>query len=45
MRIGQTQHVVVHRILVQGPKGQDTIEKRIVDRNTSENVTLQAINT
>ena len=45
VRIGQTRHVKVHRLLAVGPRGQETIEKRIIDRNTSENVTRQAVNT
>ena len=45
VRIGQTQDVVVHRLIVVGPKGQETIEQRIVERNTSQDVTRQAVNT
>lgn len=45
VRIGQTHDVVVHRLLAVGPKRQETIEKRVVERNTSEGVTLQAVNT
>ena len=45
VRIGQQHDVTVHRLVAVGPKGQDTIEKRVVERNTSERVTLQAVNT
>ena len=45
VRIGQASDVVVHRLVAVGPRGQDTIEKRVVERNTSERVTLQAVNT
>ena len=37
--------VVVHRIQAMGPKGQKTIEARVIERNTSKNVTQQAVNT
>ena len=45
VRIGQAQDVMVHRLLATGPNGQDTIDKRVIGRNTSENVTRQAVNT
>ena len=50
VRIGQLHDVVVHRLLAVGPaakgaKAKDTIERRVVDRNTSERVTRQAVNT
>ena len=45
VRIGQAQDVVVHRLLAVGPSGQDTIDKRVIERNTSEDVTRQAVNT
>ena len=41
----QTRDVVLHRIVAVGPKGQHTIEQRIVERNTSQEVTRQAVNT
>ena len=44
-RIGQRKDAVIHRLLAVGPKGQDTIEQRVVDRNTSEHITSQAVNT
>jgi hypothetical protein len=45
IRTGQTRDVVLHRIVALGPKGQPTIEQRIVERNTSQEVTRQAVNT
>ena len=45
VRIGQTRNVVVHRLVAVGPKGQDSIEERVVARNTSDRVTQQAVNT
>jgi len=45
LRIGQVKDVVVHRIVAVGPQGQDTIERRVVERNMRECVTLQAVNT
>ena len=52
VRIGQRHDVVVHRLLAVGPpqgkagsRPRDTIERRVVDRNTSEWVTRQAVNT
>lgn len=44
LRLGQTQDVVVHRIVAVGPKGQSSIEQRIVERNTGQEVTQQATN-
>ena len=41
--LGQVRDVVVHRIVAVGPKNQPTIEQLIVDRNTSEDVTRQAV--
>jgi hypothetical protein len=43
LRIGQRRDVNVHRILAKGPKGQETIEERVVKRNTSEWVMKQAV--
>ena len=43
VRIGQSKDVCVHRLVAVGPKGQDTLEARIVERNTSERVTRQAV--
>ena len=31
LRIGQRRDVNVHRILAKGPKGQETIEERVVE--------------
>ena len=45
IRTGQTQDVVLHRLVAVGPSMQKTIEQRIVDRNTSQEVTRQAVNT
>ena len=45
VRIGQTSNVVVHRLEAVGPKGQKTIEARVIERNTSKSVTQQAVNT
>ena len=43
-RLGQRRdHIVVYRIIALGPKQQQTIERRVVDRNTSEVVTRQAV--
>ena len=41
--LGQVRDVVVHRLVAVGPKNQPTIEQLIVDRNTSEDVTRQAV--
>ena len=43
MRIGQVRDVVVHRLVAVGPKNQPTIEQLVVDRNTSDRVTRQAV--
>ena len=47
IRTGQTRDVVLHRIVAvgPGPKAQSTIEQRIVERNTSQEVSRQAVNT
>jgi len=43
-RLGQRcDHIVVYRIIAVGPNKQPTIEQRVVDRNTSEQVTRQAM--
>jgi len=41
--LGQVRDVVVHRLVAVGPKNQPTIEQLIVDRNTREDVTRQAV--
>ena len=43
MRIGQVRDVVVHRLVAVGPKHQPTIEQLVVERNTSDRVTRQAV--
>lgn len=43
VRIGQSKDVVVHRLVAVGSRGEETIEARIVERNTSERVTRQAV--
>ena len=41
--IGQVRDVVVHRPVAVGPKNQRTIEQLVVERNTSDRVTRQAV--
>jgi SNF2 family DNA or RNA helicase len=41
-RPGQTRDVRVHRILLRGPSGQQTIDSMIVERNTDE-ATIKAV--
>ena len=43
MRIGQRRDVTLHRIVAEGPAGQRTVEVHVVERNTSEWVTRQAV--
>jgi len=43
MRIGQRRDVTLHRIVAEGPAGQRTVEAHVVERNTSEWVTRQAV--
>jgi hypothetical protein len=42
-RIGQVRDVIVHRLVAVGPKNQPTIEQLVIDRNTSDRVTRQAV--
>lgn len=44
IRTGQTQDVVLHRLVAVGPSMQKTIEQRIVERNTSKEVTQRVVN-
>jgi site-specific DNA-cytosine methylase len=41
-RSGQKQDVFVHRIILKGPKGQATLDKMVLDRNTQEE-TIKAV--
>ncbi|KAL1514920.1 hypothetical protein AB1Y20_004000 [Prymnesium parvum] len=43
VRIGQTKDVAVHRLVAVGPTGEKTLEARVIERNTSERVTRQAV--
>jgi SNF2 family DNA or RNA helicase len=41
-RPGQTRDVRIHRIVLHGPTGQNTIDQMIVERNTEE-ATIKAV--